>query len=391
MLLSRRHFISGSTALPLLAEKKPVERPSLLLLLADGLADWMVGCYGSKEVHTPAIDRLAQAGTRFLDHIVCSPVAATSRNTMLTGRTPMQLGAGETLSANEITLEKLLASAGYTCHTGAGSSGGQFLDSQAAGKPFLLTVNFTGLQPPYSGVPQKQLDLYAQARLDSFSKEQPAPNARAGKEMLTNLAANQRKAAAATSALDAEVQTVLSKLAERKLVDQTLVVFAGTCGSLLGRHGLWDAGLASDPPNMYDESVNTPLIWSWPGQVPAQAVRPEVVSSYDFLPTIADLLSIPPPARNLCGRSYALLATGKPLPKKQPWRTTVFGHCQNTEMARMDRYKLVLREQGKSAGELYDLKADPAERTNRYDDPQFLTVRNSLTSELAAWRQKYSS
>jgi len=122
-----------------------------------------------------------------------------------------------------------------------------------------------------------------------------------------------------------------------------------------------------------------------------QAVRPEVVSSYDFLPTIADLLSIPPPARNLCGRSYALLATGKPRPKKHPWRTSLCGHCQNTEMARMDRYKLVLREQGKSAGELYDLKADPAERTNRYDDPQFLTVRNSLTSELAAWRQKYSS
>ena len=47
-------------------------------------------------------------------------------------------------------------------------------------------------------------------------------------------------------------------------------------------------------------------------------------------------------------------------------------------MARMDRYKLVLREQGKGADELYDLKADPGERTNRYEDPQFLTVRNSL-------------
>ena len=158
----------------------------------------------------------------------------------------MQLGASETLSANEVTLEKLLGPAGYTCQTAAGSGGAQVLEAQAPGKPFLLTVTFTGLQSPYTGVPQKQLDLYAQARLDSFSKEPPSPNARAGKEMLTNLAANQRKAAAATSALDAEVQAVLSKLAERKLVDGTLVIFAGTCGSLLGRHGLWDAGLASD-------------------------------------------------------------------------------------------------------------------------------------------------
>jgi arylsulfatase A-like enzyme len=391
MLVSRRQFVFGSAALPLLAEKKPVERPNLLLLLADGLPDWMAGCYGNKEVHTPAIDRLAQTGTRFLDHIVCSPVPATSRNVMLTGRTPMQLGAGETLPAAEVSLQKVLGPAGYACRTAAGNTGSQFLDSQSPGKPFFLTVNFSGLQSPYGDVPQKQLELYAQARLDSFSKEQPAPNARAGKEMLANLLANQRKAAAATSALDAEVQAVLSKLAERKLVDGTLVVFASTCGALLGRHGLWDAGLASDPPNMYEESVNTPLIWSWPGQIPAQAVRPEVVSSYDLVPTLLDLLSMPAPSRNLCGRSYGLLVTGKPLPKKQPWRSTAFGRCENTEMARMDRYKLVLRDQGKGPGELYDLKADPGERSNRYDDPQFLTVRNSLTAELTAWRQKYSS
>ena len=37
---------------------------------------------------------------------------------------------------------------------------------------------------------------------------------------------------------------------------------------------------------MYDESVNTPLIWSWPGEVPAQLTRPEVVSSYDLVPTL---------------------------------------------------------------------------------------------------------
>ena len=96
MPVSRRHFLFSTAALPLFAAKKPVARPNLLLLLADGLPNWMVGCYGNKEVHTPAIDRLAQTGTRFLDHIVCSPVASTSRNAMLTGRTPMQLGASET-------------------------------------------------------------------------------------------------------------------------------------------------------------------------------------------------------------------------------------------------------------------------------------------------------
>ena len=141
---------------------------------------------------------------------------------------------------------------------------------------------------------------------------------------------------------------------------------------------------------MYDEAVATPMIWSWPGHIPAQAVRPEMVSTYDFLPSVCDLLGAQPAGRNLCGRSYLLVATGKPLPKKQPWRTTVFSHYQDTDMARVLRYKLVVRNQGKGPGELYDLVADPGEKANQYENPQFMTVRASLTDQLATWKQKFS-
>ena len=60
----------------------------------------------------------------------------------------------------------------------------------------------------------------------------------------------------------------------------------------------------------------------------------------------------PLPAGNLCGRSYLALASGKPLPKKEPWRTTVFAQTCSTAMARTDRYKLVMRNDGKGPGEL---------------------------------------
>ena len=80
MSVSRRQFLFSSTALPLLAEKKPVERPNLLLLLADGLPDWMVGSYGNKDVHTPAIDRLAQTGTQVPGSHRMLSGRATSRN-----------------------------------------------------------------------------------------------------------------------------------------------------------------------------------------------------------------------------------------------------------------------------------------------------------------------
>jgi len=142
---------------------------------------------------------------------------------------------------------------------------------------------------------------------------------------------------------------------------------------------------------MYREAVETPLIWSWPGFVPPQSSRPELVSPYDLLPSICEVTGAAVPKRNLCGRSYVPLATGKPLPRKQPWRTTVFGHYRNTEMARAERYKLIQRDGGKGRGELYDERVDPREKNSQYDNPQFLTVRTTLAAELAQWKQKYSA
>ena len=82
--------------------------------------------------------------------------------------------------------------------------------------------------------------------------------------MLPNLLASLRKVAAAISALDEQVGALVEKLRQRQLLDGALVVFTSTCGSLYGRHGLWAAGEASDPVNMYDEAVATPMIWRWP-------------------------------------------------------------------------------------------------------------------------------
>lgn len=397
MSVTRRHFFLGSLALPAFSAKKPVaERPNILLILVDELPAWILGSYGNKEIRTPNLDRLAQTGTRFLHHFVCVPCAEPSRATMLTGRTPMQLGAAAHAGA-DATIEKLLGGLGYACHTtpalpsaGVTAEAVKLLDQQAAGKPFLLQVNYTDLEPPYDGAGQKYRDLYAQAKFETFGWEPAARNARRGKEMLGDIVASLRRFCAAVTALDDQVAALLSRLSQRRMVDTTLVIFTSTCGSLAGRHGLWDSGQASDPANMYDEVMATPLFWSWPGRVPAQAVRPELVSAYDLTPTICDLTAVPA-GRNLCGRSYLPLATGKPLPKKQPWRTIVFGHFENTEMAREERYKLVLRDQGKGPGELYDLSGDPGEKVSQYDNPQYLDVRTRLGGELSKWRQNYSA
>jgi arylsulfatase A-like enzyme len=396
MTFSRRHFFFGSLALPALADIKAADqRPNILLILADRLPAWILGCYGNNEVRTPHLDRLAQTGLRFLNHSACAPAPAPGRATLLTGRTPMQLGEADAGSPGEVPLSQVLAGVGYACAVADSAAAAKSLDEQAAGKPFFLTVDCAHLRPPYDGVPRKYRDLYAQVKFATFSQEAPAKNAARDKEMLSDLAANQRLAAAAVTALDDDLAALLSELSQKGLLDQTLVIFTSTCGSLLGRHGLWDSAPASDPPNMYEEVVSTPLVWSWPGRVPPQLTRPELVSAYDLVPTLCDLTGVVPPARHLCGRSYLPLATGKPLPKKQPWPTTVFSHYQNTDMARQKRYKLVVRDQGKGVppgpGELYDLAVDPRERVNQYENPQFVTVRTPLAAALANWKQSYSA
>ncbi|MBI1788999.1 MAG: sulfatase-like hydrolase/transferase [Acidobacteria bacterium] len=458
--MNRRYFLTGSLGLPLMAQKKrsaPVEQPNILLILADDLAAWMLGCYGNKEIRTPHIDLLARGGTRFASNFVCTPICSASRATLFTGRVPRQHGVHDFLTdqpidsppqgqaapppsfRQETMISDILAAQGYNCgyvgkwHMGedrqpqhqlkfwytmlGGSSryqdptmcwngqiveekgyladlmtakANEFLDQQTAGKPFFLTVSYFNPHTPYNGHPQKYYDLYAGTRFETVGWEPPARHALREKNLLQDIVGNLRKCAASTTALDDQIPLLLNKLQQRGLRDNTLVIFCGDNGYLLGRHGLWSKGLASDPINMYEEVMQVPMIWNWPGRVPVEGVRPELVSFYDVLPALCELTGASLPAgRNYCGRSYLPLALGRSLPKKEPWRTTVFGHFRNTEMARDSRYKLVLRDEGKGPGEFYDLRTDPRERNNQYENPAHLTVRDNLTRALQAWRQQY--
>ncbi|HEX3744850.1 MAG TPA: sulfatase-like hydrolase/transferase [Bryobacteraceae bacterium] len=395
MLVSRRTFFFGSLALPLAAKttKKKVEalRPGILLILADELPAFALGSYGNKQIRTPTLDVLAQMGMRFTNHFACAPAVVPGRNTLLTGCTPMQLGDAGTLSAADIPLAKILGPAGYTCQEGDAAATLQFLDTQTAGKPFFFTMNCPSLRPPYDAVPQKYLDLYASEPFDGYAPDLPAAGAADGKEMLRNILGNVKKAAATLTFVDDTVKTVLAKLRARGLADSTLVVFTSSTGALWGRHGLWDSANASEPPNMFEEAVGTPMMWSWPGHIPAIAHRPELVSAYDFVPSVCQLLSLETPARNLCGRSYVPLVEVKELPKKSPWVMSVCAHSGNTDMSRENRYKLVSRNDDKGPNELYDLAVDPTERENQAGNPQFLTIHNELAGILAAWKKDYST
>ena len=217
----------------------------------------------------------------------------------------------------------------------------QFLDQQKADKPFLLVVSHFNPHTPYTGHPQKYYDMYADTKFETFGYEPAAPNALREKEYLKDTVANIRKCAAATTALDDQVPPLLNKLRERGLWDKTLIVFAGDNGYLLGRHGLWSKGLASNPINMYDEVMKVPLIMSWPGRIPTDAVAPEMVSFYDVMPTLCEAASLTPPAGHpLCGRSFLRIARREKPAKRSAgatWSLANFGIPKWLATALQDR------------------------------------------------------
>ncbi|MGE5488445.1 MAG: sulfatase [bacterium] len=448
MLLTRRQLIALSAAAPVLAQRKSAPPPNIVLIVARDLGAWMLGCYGNKEIRTPNIDFLARTGTRFLNHSVCAPAASAGFATLLTGRAPRQHGIAGNLGeggqkeipaqfANEVTISGALSARGYNCglvgvwglgddrapghsfkfwHTMTGggyndpsiSRNGDittergyapelftraavdFIGRQKEGQPFFLLVSHLNARPPYDGHPQKYYDMYASTTFNTSGWEPAAANASGGREYLRDIIGNLRRAAAGVAALDDQIPPLLEALDKAKLRDNTLIVFTSTNGVLLGRHGLWGDGTASFPDNMYEEVMVAPLIWNWFGKVPPEAERPELVSAYDLLPSLCEAAGAPAPSgRNLCGASYMQLAANRPLPRGGEWRNRAFGQIGDAEMARDGRYKLVLRRGGQGPNELFDLRADPSERTNQYDNPEYVSVKDRLTAELAAWRNQH--
>jgi arylsulfatase A-like enzyme len=359
MLLNRRHFLFGTLAAPVLAATKKhavIERPNIILIVAEDLGAYILGCYGNAEVRTPNIDRLAQTGVRFHNSFSCAPVAVD---------------------------QGPFTAAGYNGGRGdSAAQAGAFLDAQGPAKPFFLTIPWPS--PNTVAAPRKNLDLYAGTGFETIGWDAPAANA-TQQEMLRDVPGNLRKYAAALTTLDEQIPPLLAKLQQRGVADNTLVVFTSNSGYLLGRHGLWGGATASDPVSMFEEVVRTPLIWTFPSRFPPQTVRNEVVSSYDLMPALCELAGVGAPAGSQ-GPSYLPFVYGRRIGKKQSWPDLAFGRIRDAEMARDDRYKLILRNQGKGANELYDETADPKEQTNQADNPKFVGMRQRLTAQLTAWR-----
>ena len=115
---------STNTAATPATEGKKARRPNVVILFTDDQGTLDARCFGSQDLQTPNIDKLAKTGVRFTQaysHTVCCPARAA----LLTGRHPQRSGgntwmqgdmkgkAGRNMALEEITLAEMLKAAGY--------------------------------------------------------------------------------------------------------------------------------------------------------------------------------------------------------------------------------------------------------------------------------------
>src|SRR5258706_12852774 len=92
------------------------KRPNFLFIMTDQQRADHLACYGNQVIRTTSIDHLAQAGTRFDNFYVATPICMPNRSTIMTGRMPSLHGArqnGIPLSLNATTLVEIMRAAGY--------------------------------------------------------------------------------------------------------------------------------------------------------------------------------------------------------------------------------------------------------------------------------------
>ena len=101
-------------------EKEVRQNTNVILISADDLGYGDLGCYGSRDIKSPNIDKLAANGVRFTNFYSSSCVCTPARGCMLTGLFPQELGLGGPLMgeggmAHEFeTLADVLSKADYT-------------------------------------------------------------------------------------------------------------------------------------------------------------------------------------------------------------------------------------------------------------------------------------
>lgn len=296
-------------------------------------------------------------------------------------------------------------------------------------KPFFAVVWFGSPHEPFSGL-SDDLALY-----DELPAKYPQPlvsltSNETGKPTRRPIGDVLRERYAEITAMDRSIGTLRSFLANSGLRDNTIVFYCGdngtpSCAVLNSPH-------RGSKATMYQGGILVPGVLEWPARIPSPRASDVAACTSDLLPTLCSIVGQPLPDRPLDGIDLLPVIDGKPsarpgplffwsyetssLNGAAPWiapklqqgttplvklmggqRTRNFRNVKHPPASDVDyqgaravvgeQYKLVLFEtsKGELKQELFDLKADPAEKRNLAK--QHPEIVQQMEQQLRAWQQ----
>lgn len=428
-------------------------KPNIVFMISDDQRWDCIGAAGNPNVQTPNIDQLASEGMYFREGTIAIPSCSTSRATILTGIPPHEhrwysneLQWQPLIDPNGFNiytlLPKVLEQAGYhTAFTGKWHlrpepwncgfetirkwmiggmgpyRGPQLADGRSRTKskvtgftqtifaneaisimddhvedettrPLFLWLSFTAPHAKFQPVPASIDGMY-----DGKTPTQLAPPSFTGDPNDTKInAQNWPDYYEAITHLDQQVGRVMNKIRTTpQLADNTVVVFLGDNGFMMGEHGLH----AKYVP--YDGASRVPfIVWGPDSVVGRVGVNEAQVSSLDLPPTFAQIAgaTIPPQWR---GRDMTpVLADGQLhgftwSVTEYPDYITKLAGVEGYRMIRTSQYKLILyypetENPTKYKNRFFDLVNDPGETNNLYNNPTVATQQAQLEQLLNNWR-----
>ena len=350
---------------------------NVLIITMDTTRADHIGAYGYRAAQTPNLDRLARQGVMFENGYSCVPLTLPSHSAFFTGRYPIannvRNNGSYLLPETEITLAEVLRDHGF--------------DTRAVVASFVLLSKF-GVNQGFS-LYDDSLDTHEMVR--NYKSEIPADRVyekfsgwlgrndgrrffywlhfydphtpyRPPLEFAKRFPAGQKGLYDGEIAyVDVWIGRVIEDLRRRGLLERTLVVVAGDHGEGFGEHGEQGHGIFC-----YQETLKVPLIFYAPRLVGKPRRVSARVNLTDVMPTVLDLLKmeIPGPVQ---GRSFLGLLNGR---AEKEERTFYFESLYGREEMNWAPLTGLLYRDFKYISlpepELYDLRADRAEKRNLF-------------------------
>jgi arylsulfatase A-like enzyme len=316
----------AALAIPAHAERKP----NILLIVADDLGWGELTSQGfTKDIPTPNIDSISANGVRFTNGYVSGPYCSPTRAGLLTGRyqqrfghefnpgPPTEANTAVGLSLQETTIGNRLKAAGYATGWFGKSHLGNKPEFHPQKRGFDEFYGFLGGAHGYfepgkgdnavlrgtepvkeTGYLTETFAKEAASFIERKKDEQwfvylpfnavhsPLDTLAKYDERFTSISdPKRRKFAALLSALDDSVGTVLNKVRDLKLEEDTLVYFISDNGGPTASITSGNGPLKGFKAQTSEGGIRVPFAIQWKGKIPAGKVDDRPVIQLDFLPT----------------------------------------------------------------------------------------------------------